>query len=286
MAAPPHLAQRRVARGRDPPGHLPARPQWDQGRLWRAGECGGRPLIPPASGRLRPPPAAHRPPPAHHPPAQVDELEARIAANGQQGRTVGHCCVSSSHCGGTYVGIERGGTRLAEEVRALAATMPHLRSLSLVGHSLGGVYCRYALKLLGSAEFGLDPSISFDTYVSIASPHLGCRCAARPRRRWWRDDARRGRLCRRRRRCHRRCCCLPLAHLTHRLPTCARQPDRTPRPGGRRRGRIRSTSYFRLRRPASHSFRAPTSSGWSSLAPRPPSRCSMSWPLTRPTWSH
>lgn len=53
----------------------------------------------------------------------------------------------------TYDGIDQGGERLADEIETVAARMPNLRKLSLLGHSLGGLYARYCVGVLLSRGF-------------------------------------------------------------------------------------------------------------------------------------
>ncbi|TYZ66602.1 hypothetical protein PybrP1_008122 [[Pythium] brassicae (nom. inval.)] len=77
----------------------------------------------------------------------------------------------------TYDGIDQGGERLADEIEALAARMPHLRKLSLLGHSLGGLYARYCIGVLLARGFfaRVEPM----NFITMATPHLGIR---RPQR--------------------------------------------------------------------------------------------------------
>ena len=70
-----------------------------------------------------------------------------------------------------------GAARLAAELRSVVAARPSLTHLSLVGNSLGGLYCRYAAALAlddTGAEgppriAGLRPV----TFLTTATPHLG-----------------------------------------------------------------------------------------------------------------
>lgn len=73
----------------------------------------------------------------------------------------------------TYDGVDRGGERLADEIEALARQMPRLAKLSMVGHSLGGLYSRYcAGELLSRGFFDKVAPVNF---VTLATPHLGIR---------------------------------------------------------------------------------------------------------------
>ncbi|KAG6611108.1 putative alpha/beta hydrolase [Phytophthora cinnamomi] len=77
----------------------------------------------------------------------------------------------------TYDGVDQGGERLADEVQQLAARMPKLQKLSMIGHSLGGLYNRYCIGLLLAR--GFFDSVEPVNFVTLATPHLGIR---RPRR--------------------------------------------------------------------------------------------------------
>ncbi|WIA18520.1 hypothetical protein OEZ85_009970 [Tetradesmus obliquus] len=107
----------------------------------------------------------------------------------QAADTCGRCLihVSSVNTGArTYDGIDMCGTRLAAEITQLAAAHPSLCSISLLGHSMGGLIARYALGLLADPKTrkvaGLNPS----HFISIATPHLGC-CSDHPEEVAWQD---------------------------------------------------------------------------------------------------
>jgi len=78
----------------------------------------------------------------------------------------------------TRDGVENGGLRLSQEIRALAAANPTLKALSIIGNSLGGIYARFAIGHLdydstNNTFLGhLKPAV----FMTIASPHLGTRC--------------------------------------------------------------------------------------------------------------
>ena len=79
----------------------------------------------------------------------------------------------------TLDGIAAGGTRLFEEIVSVVNTVKPDK-LSLVGNSLGGLYVRYAAKLLVEAHGSGDGSLTIgghtimlDTLMTTASPHLG-----------------------------------------------------------------------------------------------------------------
>ncbi|CAM9441241.1 unnamed protein product [Ectocarpus sp. 4 AP-2014] len=85
--------------------------------------------------------------------------------------------------GKTKDGVVEGGSRLAEEILEVVQSTPSLSRISLVGNSLGGLYARYAAKLLyrdettggdsgtGATVAGLSPSV----FMTFATPHLGVR---------------------------------------------------------------------------------------------------------------
>ncbi|CAM9575750.1 unnamed protein product [Scytosiphon promiscuus] len=79
--------------------------------------------------------------------------------------------VHSARCnaGKTKDGVVKGGTRLAREIEELVRSTPSLSRISLVGNSLGGLYVRYAAKLLYRAGDGADDVRRY-TYVPLPSP--------------------------------------------------------------------------------------------------------------------
>jgi predicted alpha/beta-fold hydrolase len=54
----------------------------------------------------------------------------------------------------SHKGVREGGTRLAMEVLEAREQFPSLSKVSFVGNSLGGLYCRYAIKELYDKESG------------------------------------------------------------------------------------------------------------------------------------
>jgi len=53
----------------------------------------------------------------------------------------------------THDGIDAGGIRLADEIEEIANGLPYLKKISLIGHSLGGLYVRYCIGVLYSRGF-------------------------------------------------------------------------------------------------------------------------------------
>mmetsp|Transcript_12046 Transcript_12046/g.34068 ORF Transcript_12046/g.34068 Transcript_12046/m.34068 type:complete len:407 (+) Transcript_12046:128-1348(+) len=74
----------------------------------------------------------------------------------------------------TLDGIQDCGERLIEEVNAFLQTQQSFRTISIVGHSLGGLIARYAIGQTYDPEkktiFGLEPL----HYIAICTPHFGC----------------------------------------------------------------------------------------------------------------
>mmetsp|Transcript_51120 Transcript_51120/g.101234 ORF Transcript_51120/g.101234 Transcript_51120/m.101234 type:complete len:479 (-) Transcript_51120:28-1464(-) len=83
-----------------------------------------------------------------------------------------YCCRCNEHLLGTFDGIETGGSRVAKEIETIAKKLG-IQELSIVGHSLGGMYARYALKVLDAS--GLLEGLELVSFVTVATPHLGIR---------------------------------------------------------------------------------------------------------------
>ncbi|KAJ7552224.1 hypothetical protein O6H91_06G046800 [Diphasiastrum complanatum] len=94
----------------------------------------------------------------------------------------------------TLNGVDVGGKRLANEVHQVVQKNKNLKRISFIGHSLGGVFARYAVAVLfkeqvkagnrnghrestvmANAQFctvaGLEPV----NFITLATPHLGVR---------------------------------------------------------------------------------------------------------------
>ncbi|KAE8906476.1 hypothetical protein PF005_g1936 [Phytophthora fragariae] len=83
----------------------------------------------------------------------------------------------------TSLGVEIGGTRLAKEVVETVfeyELSPVVSSykLSVIGHSLGGLYARYAVVQIMNALSCLH--VEYVDFVTICTPHLGSRRARGP----------------------------------------------------------------------------------------------------------
>lgn len=72
----------------------------------------------------------------------------------------------------THDGILMGGNRVAESVQMVLDNNPDLANVSFIGHSLGGLYARVAARVLMENQ---TREISWCSYVSLATPHLGSR---------------------------------------------------------------------------------------------------------------
>ncbi|CBZ53750.1 hypothetical protein NCLIV_035320 [Neospora caninum Liverpool] len=87
--------------------------------------------------------------------------------------------VSRANTGKTFDGVKRGGERLADEIRQEVARFPSLSYISVIGFSLGGLYMRYAVRLLYSPSSASAPATVCGLRPlcvgTVASPHLGVR---------------------------------------------------------------------------------------------------------------
>jgi hypothetical protein len=92
--------------------------------------------------------------------------------------------ISTANCGHmtslfrTLDGIDVGGHRLADEVRAfrLRPDMKSLQVISFIGDGIGGLYARYAIGvLLDSGGECLCQGLKAGNYISLSTPHLGVR---------------------------------------------------------------------------------------------------------------
>jgi len=80
----------------------------------------------------------------------------------------------NSTFGGTYDGIEPGAVRIWKSVmQVLRNEENNIKAISIVGHSLGGLYGRFLLRLLDDC-FVFD-SVEARFFVSLASPHMSIR---------------------------------------------------------------------------------------------------------------
>mmetsp|Transcript_49247 Transcript_49247/g.137959 ORF Transcript_49247/g.137959 Transcript_49247/m.137959 type:complete len:283 (-) Transcript_49247:62-910(-) len=78
--------------------------------------------------------------------------------------------LSDVNVGKTSDGVAAGGARLANLIRR---EVPKRGRLSLVGHSLGGLYLRFALLALEQDGWFADAEVSLVNFVTLATPHLG-----------------------------------------------------------------------------------------------------------------
>lgn len=83
----------------------------------------------------------------------------------------------------TSLGVEIGGTRLAKEVVEAVfeydlSPVVSSYKLSVIGHSLGGLYARYALVQIMDALSCLH--MEYVDFVTVCTPHLGSRRARGP----------------------------------------------------------------------------------------------------------
>lgn len=72
-------------------------------------------------------------------------------------------------------GFKTGGEELASEIVKCIAGNNKLTRLSVVGNSLGGLYARYAMKILYNESDGTIAGLEPHRFMTIATPHLGVR---------------------------------------------------------------------------------------------------------------
>ncbi|KAK4698138.1 hypothetical protein P7C71_g13, partial [Lecanoromycetidae sp. Uapishka_2] len=89
-----------------------------------------------------------------------------------------HILVAETNSGNfTYDGIDLGGERVTKEIETYAADLEkggcHIKKISIVGYSLGGLVARYAIGLLYSK--GWFEKVKPINFTTFASPHLGVR---------------------------------------------------------------------------------------------------------------
>ena len=89
---------------------------------------------------------------------------------------------SSSGVTQTLDGVAQGGSRCMSEIMNLLKTglIPKHSKLSLVGHSLGGLYLRYALREIEKNHSGLwdEFCVKRNLCIFLATPHLGIECSS------------------------------------------------------------------------------------------------------------
>ena len=72
-------------------------------------------------------------------------------------------------------GFKTGGEKLASEIVNHVAQHNGLKRISVVGNSLGGLYARYAMKILFNDTDDTIAGLRPHRFMSIATPHLGVR---------------------------------------------------------------------------------------------------------------
>lgn len=85
----------------------------------------------------------------------------------------------------TSMGVEVGGAKLAEEIVETVCAFELSPSVtkyrfSIVGHSLGGLYARYAIAKVVEQLSDLLDNVEFVSFVTLCTPHLGSRRARGP----------------------------------------------------------------------------------------------------------
>ena len=81
---------------------------------------------------------------------------------------------ANSNFGGTYDGIENGATRVWKDIMKRVKLLGGLLAkISIIGHSLGGLYARYLLRLLDDCF--LFDHVEPHFFITLATPHLSVR---------------------------------------------------------------------------------------------------------------
>eukprot|EP01038_Epipyxis_sp_PR26KG_P012177 gene12177-16309_t len=75
----------------------------------------------------------------------------------------------------SFLGVEKGGLELSNEVLEMKKMHPQLKRVSFVGNSLGGLYARCSIKILFDANSGTIADLKPFRFMTIATPHLGVR---------------------------------------------------------------------------------------------------------------
>ena len=76
----------------------------------------------------------------------------------------------------TNDGINKGGIRLSDEIKDILIEYPSITKLSVIGCSLGGLYCRYALSLLFDSQnesYINGKKYDLMNFITLATPHQG-----------------------------------------------------------------------------------------------------------------
>eukprot|EP01118_Nematostelium_gracile_P018863 TRINITY_DN8533_c0_g1_i1.p1 TRINITY_DN8533_c0_g1~~TRINITY_DN8533_c0_g1_i1.p1 ORF type:complete len:275 (-),score=59.31 TRINITY_DN8533_c0_g1_i1:212-1006(-) len=84
-----------------------------------------------------------------------------------------HCIKSNEAFSLTRDGIANGGERSAKEIKQIIEDNKSIKKFSVLGHSLGGMFARYAIGLLH--DQGLFNNLEMMNFITMATPHLGSR---------------------------------------------------------------------------------------------------------------
>lgn len=75
----------------------------------------------------------------------------------------------------TFSGIDGAGNRLADEILSVVRRTNSLKRISILAHSLGGLFARYAIGVLYSSDTGTIAGLDPINFITLATPHLGVR---------------------------------------------------------------------------------------------------------------
>lgn len=105
--------------------------------------------------------------------ASTDLIAIKDALEAANLDIVVHCASCNDGFLFTHDGIDKGGTRLANEICDLLTDKTQITRISIIGHSLGGMYSRYCVGVLH--ERGFFQQIKPENLITIATPHVGSR---------------------------------------------------------------------------------------------------------------
>ncbi len=108
-------------------------------------------------------------------PDNLYPLERKILHHDGNKSVISHICVANTPRKATLDGVSEGGSRIAQEILKVVGQNPDLNFISLIGNSLGGLYCRYAVMELFNPETGTIAGLRPISFTTIATPHLGTR---------------------------------------------------------------------------------------------------------------
>lgn len=111
-------------------------------------------------------------------PSDLQYLAQQLSQALPAGSTHCHCtAVNSTSRYSTHDGVDVGGQRVYDDIVSVIQRLKQsgsaLQYISVVGHSLGGLYARYAITQLHAHNSYTQCSIQPLVFLTLATPHLG-----------------------------------------------------------------------------------------------------------------